>query len=243
MWRPLTVHPSSPYTRANQVVPRALRISAGDCDLIAARVAVVFGALLAGSRTAARGPLCDIRRANMLAWKRSLGLTDMGSAKGKGPDARLLAEPESSRVHGRLQPPAWDWRVPDAASTIGGDTPYLDANTADNAGRLTLITASAMTSCMGPLKINLSHAFAGQRVGVKQVEEKIWLVSFMRYDLGFFDHETCRIESAENPFAAKVLAVSGINLTYLFGIDKKFSGSGGVLPIDLPDVRLMRRRR
>jgi hypothetical protein len=58
---------------------------------------------------------------------------------------------------------------------------------------------------MGPLKINLSQAFAGQRVGVKQVEDKIWLVSFMRYDLGFFDHETCRIESAANPFAAKVL--------------------------------------
>jgi len=58
--------------------------------------------------------------------------------------------------------------------------------------------------CIGPLKINLSQAFAGQRVGVKQVEEKIWLVSFMRYDLGFFGHETCRIESAENPFAAKV---------------------------------------
>src|SRR5437588_845757 len=64
--------------------------------------------------------------------------------------------------------------------------------------------------CMGPLKINLSQAFAGQRVGVKQVEEKIWLVSFMRYDLGFFDHETCRIESAENPFAAKVLPMSPV---------------------------------
>jgi hypothetical protein len=37
---------------------------------------------------------------------------------------------------------------------------------------------------MGPLKTNLSQAFAGQRVGVKQVEEKIWLVSFMQYDLG-----------------------------------------------------------
>jgi len=41
-----------------------------------------------------------------------------------------------------------------------------------------------------------------QKVGV---EEKIWLVTLMRFDLGFFDHETCRIESAENPFAAKVL--------------------------------------
>jgi putative transposase len=64
--------------------------------------------------------------------------------------------------------------------------------------------------CMGALKINLSQAFAGQKVGVKQVEEKIWLVSFMRYDLGFFDHETCRIESAVNPFAAKVLPMSPV---------------------------------
>src|SRR5215475_4861784 len=64
--------------------------------------------------------------------------------------------------------------------------------------------------CIGPLKINLSQAFAGQKIGVKQVEDKIWLVSFMRYDLGFFDHETCRIESAENPFAAKVLPMSPV---------------------------------
>jgi hypothetical protein len=27
----------------------------------------------------------------------------------------------------------------------------------------------------------------------------------MQYDLGFFDHETGRITSAENPFGAKVL--------------------------------------
>ncbi len=40
--------------------------------------------------------------------------------------------------------------------------------------------------------------FAGQRVGVKEIEEKIWLVSFMKYDLGFFDHETGRIECAES---------------------------------------------
>jgi hypothetical protein len=63
---------------------------------------------------------------------------------------------------------------------------------------------------MGPLKINLSQAFAGQMVGVKQVEEKIWLVSFMRYDLGFSDHETCRIEIAATPFAAKVSPMSPV---------------------------------
>jgi putative transposase len=64
--------------------------------------------------------------------------------------------------------------------------------------------------CMGRRKINLSHVFAGQKVGVKEVSDRIWLVSFMQYDLGFFDHETCRIESAENPFAAKVLPMSPV---------------------------------
>jgi len=63
---------------------------------------------------------------------------------------------------------------------------------------------------MGKNKINLSQAFAGQKVGIKQVEERIWLVSFMQYDLGFFDHETCRIESATNPFAAKVSPMSPV---------------------------------
>ena len=42
-------------------------------------------------------------------------------------------------------------------------------------------------------------------VGIKEVADKVWLVSFMQYDLGFFDHETGRITSAENPFGAKVL--------------------------------------
>jgi hypothetical protein len=31
------------------------------------------------------------------------------------------------------------------------------------------------------------------------------LVTFMRYDLGFFDHETGRVECAPNPFEAQVL--------------------------------------
>jgi putative transposase len=47
--------------------------------------------------------------------------------------------------------------------------------------------------------------FAGQKVGVKQVSDKTWLVSFVQYDLGYFDHETCRLEPIENPFSAKVL--------------------------------------
>jgi len=38
----------------------------------------------------------------------------------------------------------------------------------------------------GRKKVNLSHVFAGQNVGVTQVGERIWLVTFMRYDFGLF---------------------------------------------------------
>ena len=62
--------------------------------------------------------------------------------------------------------------------------------------------------CYKRQKINLSQVFAGQDVGVKQVSERIWLVSFMHYDLGYFDDETCRLEPIENPFGPKVLPMS-----------------------------------
>ena len=59
--------------------------------------------------------------------------------------------------------------------------------------------------CFKGQKVNLSHAFAGQNVGVTQVGERIWLVTFMQYDLGYFDDETCRLEPIDNPFGPKVL--------------------------------------
>jgi hypothetical protein len=33
-----------------------------------------------------------------------------------------------------------------------------------------------------------------------QVSDRIWLVTVMDYDLGYFDDETCRLEPIENPF-------------------------------------------
>ena len=44
--------------------------------------------------------------------------------------------------------------------------------------------------CLGNKKINFSTVFAGQAVGIKEVHDDIWLVSFMEYDLGYFDLET-----------------------------------------------------
>jgi putative transposase len=62
--------------------------------------------------------------------------------------------------------------------------------------------------CFKTRKVNLSQVFAGQNVGVTQVGERVWLVTFMRYDLGYFDDETCRLEPIENPFAPKLLPMS-----------------------------------
>ena len=64
--------------------------------------------------------------------------------------------------------------------------------------------------CFKRRKINLSQVFAGQTVGIKQTDEHIWLVSFMHYDLGYFDDETCRLEPLQNPFGAKVLPMSPV---------------------------------
>jgi hypothetical protein len=52
-------------------------------------------------------------------------------------------------------------------------------------------------------RINLSTVFAGQRVGIKQVSDLIWLVPFMDYDLGYFAHETCRLKLSKTPLGGK----------------------------------------
>jgi hypothetical protein len=51
-------------------------------------------------------------------------------------------------------------------------------------------------------------AVAGQAVGIKEVEEGIWLVIFMNYDLGYVDLEEKTLQPLDNPFGAKVLPMS-----------------------------------
>jgi len=47
--------------------------------------------------------------------------------------------------------------------------------------------------------------FGGQYAGIREVADKIWLVSFMQYDLGFFDEEENRVKPVgRNPLATKV---------------------------------------
>jgi putative transposase len=74
----------------------------------------------------------------------------------------------------------------------------------------TLAVTTCGRICFNRQKINLSVVFAGQNVGIKQVSERIWLVTFMDYDLGYFDDETCRLEPVDNPFGPKLLPMSPV---------------------------------
>ena len=72
----------------------------------------------------------------------------------------------------------------------------------------TMVVTGCGRICLGKKKINFSQVFAGQAVGIKEVHDDIWLVSFMEYDLGYFDLETRVLEPLENPFGPKVLPMS-----------------------------------
>jgi hypothetical protein len=58
--------------------------------------------------------------------------------------------------------------------------------------------------CLGHKKINFSTVFAGQAVGIKEVQDDIWLVSLwiMIWDTSIWRPA---LEPLENPFGPKVL--------------------------------------
>jgi len=62
--------------------------------------------------------------------------------------------------------------------------------------------------CMYRKRINLSHVLAGQRVGIKEVDEGIWIVSFMQYDLGYIDLKQKTLQPLDNPFGPRLLPMS-----------------------------------
>ena len=61
--------------------------------------------------------------------------------------------------------------------------------------------------CLDRRKISVNTVLGGQKVGIKQVDDRIWHVSFMQYDLGYFDMYSCRIEPGPNPFVPRLLTM------------------------------------
>jgi hypothetical protein len=62
--------------------------------------------------------------------------------------------------------------------------------------------------CLHRKKINISTVLAGQRLGIKEVDEGIWVVSFVSYDLGFIDLEQRTLQPLDNPFGPRLLPMS-----------------------------------
>ncbi len=62
--------------------------------------------------------------------------------------------------------------------------------------------------CMHRKKINISTVMAGQRLGIKEVDDAIWLVSFMHYDLGYIDLEQKTLQNIDNPFGTRLSPLS-----------------------------------
>ena len=70
-----------------------------------------------------------------------------------------------------------------------------------------LVTACGRI-CMHRKKINISTVMAGQRLGIKEVDAAIWLVSFMHHDLGYIDLEQKTLQTIDNPFGARLSPMS-----------------------------------
>lgn len=70
-----------------------------------------------------------------------------------------------------------------------------------------LVTACGRI-CLHRKRINISTVLAGQRLGIREVDEGIWLVSFMHYDLGYFDLEQKTLQPLDNPFGPRLSPMS-----------------------------------
>jgi hypothetical protein len=49
---------------------------------------------------------------------------------------------------------------------------------------------------------------AGQKLGIKEVDDGIWLVSFISYDLGYVDLEQRTLLKIDNPFGTRLSPMS-----------------------------------
>jgi transposase InsO family protein len=70
-----------------------------------------------------------------------------------------------------------------------------------------LVTACGRI-CLHRKKINISTVLAGHTLGIKEVDEGIWLASFMHYDLGYFDLEQKTLQPLDNPFGPRLSPMS-----------------------------------
>jgi hypothetical protein len=71
-----------------------------------------------------------------------------------------------------------------------------------------LLVTNCGRICMHRKKINISTVMAGQRLGIKEVDDGIWLVSFTHYNLGYIDLEQKTLQTIDNPFGTRLSPMS-----------------------------------
>jgi transposase InsO family protein len=71
-----------------------------------------------------------------------------------------------------------------------------------------VIVTSCGRICMQRKRINISTVLAGQCLGIKEVDDGIWIVSFMHYDLGYIDVEQQTLQPLDNPFRLRLSRMS-----------------------------------
>ena len=64
--------------------------------------------------------------------------------------------------------------------------------------------------CMARKKINVSTVLDGQRLGIRQVDDDNWLISFMHYSLEYIGLEQRPLQSIDDPFGTRLSPVSQV---------------------------------
>ena len=106
-----------------------------------------------------------------------------------------ILDSKAVKAHATANDPwAGDWMqsANDAAAVVPAITDALHA----------LLVARA------DAPINVSTVMAGQRLGLKEVDDGVWVVTFMAYDLGYIDLEQKTLQPIDNPFGTRVSPMS-----------------------------------
>ena len=96
-----------------------------------------------------------------------------------------------------------------------------------------LVTACGRI-CMHRKKINISTVLAGQKLGIKEVDDGIWLVSFMHYDLGYYRPGAENLATPRQPVRHEVVTHVLGTICYLC-LRAGHTVSGGEGGIRTPD--------
>jgi hypothetical protein len=74
--------------------------------------------------------------------------------------------------------------------------------------------------CLHRKRIDISSVLAGQKLGIKEVDDGIWLVSFMQNALGYFDLQQKTLQPLDNPFGTRLSPMFEVRLvTRVSGLD------------------------